>query len=147
MAETLTIQADIAELARAADWLDGVATRMAIPDQTRFAIDLCLEEALANTVRHGFPDDLTADRTVRVHIDRAGDIVTVTIEDHGMAYDPLETPEPERPATLAEAPIGGLGVHLMRRFTQAMDYQRQDGTNRLTLRISITENAPTGKNP
>jgi anti-sigma regulatory factor (Ser/Thr protein kinase) len=142
MTETLSFQADIAELTRVAEWVEGVADRLELPDQTRFALDLCLEEALANVIRYGFPDGIDADRTVRVGLDRAEDAVLVTVEDHGVAYDPLATAEPVLPTTLDEASIGGLGVHLMRQFTQQMAYQRQDETNRLILRIGTTEPAP-----
>jgi hypothetical protein len=33
------------------------------------------------------------------------------------------------------AGIGGMGIHLMRRFAQDMAYERVDGANRLTLRL------------
>ena len=37
--------------------------------------------------------------------------------------------------TLKDAKIGDLGIHLVRSFASRMDYERQYGRNRLTLRF------------
>ena len=38
-------------------------------------------------------------------------------------------------ASLEEAKVGDLGIHLMRSFASGMDYERRDGRNRLTFRF------------
>jgi hypothetical protein len=38
-------------------------------------------------------------------------------------------------ASLEEAKIGNVGVHLMRNFASGMQYERRNGRNRLTLRF------------
>jgi len=65
--------------------------------------------------------------------------VTITIEDHGAAFDPREVPPPPVPSRIDEAVIGGLGVHLMRHFAQDLAYQRLDGVNRLILRFDLAK--------
>ena len=37
--------------------------------------------------------------------------------------------------SLAEAKVGDLGIHLVRKFANGMDYERLNGRNRLTLRF------------
>ena len=59
------------------------------------------------------------------------------IEDHGPAFDPTHAPDPELPTRLEDATIGGLGIQLMRRFAQSMNYQRRDGINKLTLEFPL----------
>jgi anti-sigma regulatory factor (Ser/Thr protein kinase) len=140
MPETLVVQADIAELARVSAWTDDIGERLALPASILFALHLCFEEAISNIVRHGFRDRETADGTdhdVCLELTREVHAVTVTIEDRGAAFDPREALVPPTPTTIEEAEIGGLGIHLMRQFTQQMDYQRLDGTNRLTLRFDL----------
>ncbi len=135
MTETLSVQADIAEIQRVNDWTDRIANQAHMPQSTLFAIQLCCEEVLANIVRYGIPAAPDSNTEVRLSLDCAGDAVILTIEDHGAAFDPCAAPTPARPASLEEAAIGGLGIHLMRRFTRRIDYERRDGINRLTMLI------------
>lgn len=140
MPETLVVQAEMAELARVGAWTDAVAERMELPPSVLFAIHLCFEEAVSNIVRYGFQDSRHAtghDRNVNLALAREADAVTVTIEDHGVAFDPREVASPAPATTLEEAVVGGLGIHLMRQFAQDVAYQRLDGINRLTLRFDL----------
>jgi len=139
MSDTLVVQAEIAELARVWDWANMEGERLAVSQSTLFAIHLCLEEALSNILQYAFPDDRDGnrgDKIVRLGLRREEDAILLTVEDHGIAFDPLEFVELPAPATLAEASIGGRGIHLMKEFTRHMAYERRDGTNRLTLRFA-----------
>ena len=60
------------------------------------------------------------------------------IEDDGVAFNPLEVPEPALPESLETSPIGGLGVQLIRSSMVQCDYQRRDGRNLLILQSLIT---------
>jgi anti-sigma regulatory factor (Ser/Thr protein kinase) len=138
MPETLSVQADLNQLGQVTAWADACIDRLALPRSAAFAVHLCLEEALSNIARHGFPggdDDAVLDRRVHLTLTQAGQTVELKIEDHGIAFNPLHAAAPAMPASLDAAVIGGLGIHLLRQFTQDMSYVRQGSTNRLTLRI------------
>src|SRR5262249_34922652 len=57
------------------------------------------------------------------------------VEDNGRQFDPTRAPPPAPAASLEEAKVGEVGIHLMRSFANGMDYERRDGRNRLTLRF------------
>jgi anti-sigma regulatory factor (Ser/Thr protein kinase) len=144
MAETLVVQAEMAELERVRVWADAIGERLGLPQSTLFAIHLCFEEAVSNIVRHGFvphPGEAPPNKDVRLALAREDGAVTATIEDHGVAFDPLGVTDPAGPATLDEATVGGLGISLMRQFAQHLAYERRDGINRLTLRFAPAEGA------
>jgi anti-sigma regulatory factor (Ser/Thr protein kinase) len=141
MLETLVIHAEMAELAHVGAWVDGVAKRLNLPQGMSFAIQLCLEEAIANTVRHGFvglESGAEPNKDVHLALNYENNAITATIEDHGVAFDPLGVAAPIATTTLAEAAVGGLGVHLIRQFAQHLAYERQGNINRLTLRFDLT---------
>ena len=48
----LNLHADIGELARLSEWIED-CTREGIPPDVSHAIQLCLEEAVANVIMHG----------------------------------------------------------------------------------------------
>ena len=135
--ETLTLRADLAELARVPAWLATAGAQLALPEATIFALDLCLEEAVSNIVLYGLSDAPPEQQTVRLTMSREATALRLVIEDNGPEFDPLQAPDPQLPTRLEDAAIGGLGIHLMRRFTQSMHYQRHDGTNTLSIDFSL----------
>jgi anti-sigma regulatory factor (Ser/Thr protein kinase) len=93
---------------------------------------LVAEEAVSNTIRHGYDDDRAHEIRVRVTLD-FGEL-TLEIEDDARAFNPLEAPLPDVTLPVAEKPIGGLGILLLRSLTDAQEYRRARGKNVLTLR-------------
>jgi anti-sigma regulatory factor (Ser/Thr protein kinase) len=66
------------------------------------------------------------------------------IEDNGSAFDPTQVPPPRVPASLDEAKVGDIGIHLMRSFASGIHYERRDGTNRLTMRFAQKHSGSRG---
>jgi serine/threonine-protein kinase RsbW len=98
----------------------------------RFNVELAFEEIGTNIVRHGSP---TGDVHVAIVFD--ADEVVLTFEDDGVPFDPSGHAEPRKPSSLDDAPIGGLGVMLVRKFSTRMNYERTaEHRNRLTLAIA-----------
>mgnify|MGYP001407212206 CR=1 FL=1 len=137
--ETLVIQARLSELERVGAWTEALAGQLGLPASTSFAIQLCFEEAISNTIRHGMADGAgnAGEGDIRLSVDRRGGCVLVTIEDGGIPFDPRKAPAPAIPSGLEDATIGGQGINLMKQFAQHMDYERRDGMNRLTLRFDL----------
>ena len=135
MPTTIAVQAELSEIARIAAWSGAFAAECNLPPRTLFAIQLCLEEQVSNIIRHGVP--AAAEGAIRVGLELAGDGVVATIEDHGAAFNPLNAPAPARPQSIDDAQVGGLGIHLLRKFATAVDYERRDEINRLTLRFAL----------
>jgi serine/threonine-protein kinase RsbW len=139
MRQTLVVQAKIAELTRVWTWADALGQSFGLGQSTVYAIHLCLEEALSNIARYAFDGGQAADSNfVRLAAERLDDAIVVTIEDHGIAFDPLAVTPPAPATTLLEAPEGGRGIPLMRHFSRHLAYERRDGANRLTLRFGRT---------
>ncbi|MGU3494990.1 ATP-binding protein [Xanthobacteraceae bacterium A53D] len=132
-AASIEVARTIEDLPRVADWLAETAERDGWTDRMRFGLDLSLEEALTNTISYGFEGLAHAPR-IRVDYFRLPEgAVAVRIVDNGIAFDPLNVPEPEVPDSVDDARIGGHGVQLMRHFLADMAYERRDDENRFTL--------------
>jgi anti-sigma regulatory factor (Ser/Thr protein kinase) len=137
----LTIQADPLEVRRASTWLQQIAEQYTIPANPLTRLDLCLNEALANILFHGGNSALTAPIYLDFQLCRqaAMHYATIIISDAGVKFDMLSTEEKQRPKTLAEAEPGGLGLIMLRNFTDDLYYDYQDGRNQLKLSIQWTE--------
>jgi serine/threonine-protein kinase RsbW len=132
-ANRLELRSDLAELKRLAGWIEAQAQQELSAD-TSFAIQLCLEEAVANIIMHngGANDDRV---TIAIELERNAGMLVARIEDSGTEFDPTQFPPPSVAKSLEEAKVGDLGIHLMRSFASGMHYERRDGRNRLTLQF------------
>ena len=129
----LELRSDLAELKRLAGWIKAQAQQELSAD-TSFAIQLCLEEAVANIIMHGGAKD---DRLkIAIELERDGGTLVASIEDSGREFDPTQFPPPSVAKSLEEAKVGDYGIHLIRCFASGMHYERQEGCNRLTLQFA-----------
>ena len=133
-ANRLELRSDLAELKRLAGWIKA-QTQQELSADTSFAIQLCLEEAVANIIMHGggAKDDRLR---IAIELERDGGTLVARIEDTGWEFDPTQFPPLPVPKSLEEAKVGDCGIHLMRCFASGMHYERQEGRNRLTLRFA-----------
>ena len=58
--------------------------------------------------------------------------------DNGMSYNPHDRSMPELDVTAEDREIGGLGIYLVRKMTDFMDYKRENGRNILDIGIKIS---------
>jgi anti-sigma regulatory factor (Ser/Thr protein kinase) len=128
---TLVLRNDSGALARMTEWILGVCQAAALGTKSAFALQLCLEEAVANIIEHG--EGAARASEIVVAVVREGDRVILTVEDNGAPFDPTKMAAPLLPRTIEEATAGGLGIHLMRRFASDVEYRREGGRNQLWL--------------
>jgi serine/threonine-protein kinase RsbW len=57
-----------------------------------------------------------------------------TITDSGVAFDPTQVKEADTTLSAGERPIGGLGIFLIKKIMNEVEYQRVDGNNVLNLK-------------
>ena len=108
---------------------------LGIVPRTMNRVEVVLEELLSNLIRHG--ENVNTIKVAAGYHDGAIDLV---VEDDGVEFDPLAKPDPDPFTSLAEAPLGGLGIALVRRLTCASRYDRvgTDGAARNRVSVSIT---------
>jgi serine/threonine-protein kinase RsbW len=128
----LVLRNELPELKRLAAWINAWAQNE-LSAQTSFAIQLCLEEAVANIIMHAGASDNRLE--IAIELKRTGGELVARIEDTGSEFDPTQVPALSLAKSVGEAKVDGIGIHLMRTFASNMHYERRDGRNRLTLRF------------
>jgi serine/threonine-protein kinase RsbW len=93
---------------------------------------LVLEEVLSNLGTHGNCRDIPARIAVKIRPDR----VLGEITDAGIPFDPRDAPSPALDVRSADRPIGGLGLHLVRKLSTSLEYARRNGENFTRFEIS-----------
>ena len=98
-------------------------------------VNICLDELLTNIVSYGFEDDL--EHIIWFTMELDNQVLTLSIEDEGIPFNPLEKKAPEVPADLTDVRIGGLGIHIIRKLMDDIRYNRKQGKNKLTMKKFI----------
>ena len=98
-------------------------------------INICLDELFTNIVFYGFKDD--QEHFTRFTMNLNDNVLTVSIEDEGIPFNPLEKENTEIPDDLKDVRIGGLGIHIVRKLMDDIHYERKQRKNKVTLRKFI----------
>jgi anti-sigma regulatory factor (Ser/Thr protein kinase) len=131
----LTLKSQLGDLARVWPWVEELAAIYSVPADTKFAIQLCLEEALSNIVRHGYGDQPNQSITVEC-APVAAELVFI-IEDHAPPFDPFAAVLRPAPTSIQELEPGGQGIRLMQKFANRLEYQQLPYGNRLTMYFAL----------
>ena len=107
----------------------------ALTPEMVFDINVVLDELLSNIIKYGYSDD--AAHEIRVKLSATDTAVEIVIEDDGKAFDPFAVSEPDLSLPLAERPVGGLGVHFVRKLMDEVQYKRENNRNLLFLKKNI----------
>lgn len=116
--------------------VDGVLARERVHPGVAHDVQLIVEEIVCNQLEHGRVEG--QDHEISVGIGITGGRITLEFRDDCVAYNPLEQPDPDLDADIADRPIGGLGVHLVRQLAESVDYRREGPHNLLRV-ILATE--------
>lgn len=125
--------------------VDGIAalvesTEMMLADMGCNAADaqqmaIVAEEILTNISRHAWPEGEDKEFSACLDIERlpAGINVRFSTCDDGIAYDPLARSAPDIDASLEDREIGGLGIHMVKNFTDSQRYERRGAENHFAV--------------
>lgn len=115
------------------DWLVGIADALEISAKDRKEILVAADEIFTNISCYAYPSAVgTVEISIRYEPQAA--CLSLTFSDYGVPFNPLEKPEPDTAGPIEERPIGGLGIHLVRRFMDSVEYRRENGRNFLVLK-------------
>jgi serine/threonine-protein kinase RsbW len=121
----LRLRPDIGELGSLVDYIESFAgAHLLAPADTR-AITLVAEELFANTINHSQPPATCIEFSLACD----GSAITAVYSDDAAEFDPTAYPEVDTTLPLDQRPIGGLGIHFIRRTMQTFGYRRNRGRN------------------
>ena len=94
------------------------------------AILLAIEEACTNVIRHAY---LYGEGTLKLKISLYSDRITLSIYDKGRSFDFEKSSDPDLNHYIKTGRKGGLGVYLIRKVTDEVEYQSAGGVNELRM--------------
>ena len=137
MSEVIAVELknQLSEIERLARIVDDFGRRHQIEVQIIYTMKLALDEILTNIISYSYDDAKDHIIVIRLSLDQ--EKWTVEVEDDGRPFNPLNAPEPDTKQLLGERPIGGLGIHLVRKLIDELEYRRQNDRNILVMRLKV----------
>ena len=128
----LIVPADRSEFAVLQQWLLSIAAELDMQDRIRKQLMICCDEIFTNIASYAYPD---GNGSVAVAVEFVSETQNLRIifSDSGTAFNPLEISEPDTSSALSERKIGGLGMFMVKKMMDSVEYCRKDEKNILTL--------------
>ena len=130
---TLTVPASLDSLGEISDFVIAAARTAGFDDHAVWEVQLAVDEAATNVILHAYGDHglegpITVDTQVK------DDELIVSLHDRGAPFDPATVPTPDLTSPVEERVTGGLGLYLMRKLMDRVDFHfDSDGSNVLTM--------------
>ena len=125
----LTVPADPSAIPRITEGVTAVLRVKHWAEDDVMAVELSLQEAIANAIRHGCRDDRTKQVQCCVSVDASGEVVVV-VRDPGAGFDPAKVPNPLAAENLLKS--SGRGVFLINGLMDQVTYA--DGGREVQMR-------------
>ena len=132
---SFSLHNSLAELDRLHEKLETIGEQWSLPGKTILQINLALDELFTNVVSYGLEGE--ANQEINFIVSHQKDEICIVVSDGGKQFDPTQAPDPDLELPLDDQPIGGLGIFLMRQYTDKINYKREKGKNIVTLTKKI----------
>ena len=99
-------------------------------------IVLAFEEVFVNILKYNSDKK---DLNILIDIKSDKNIFKVKICDNGKKFNPLLKEPPDFTLTADEREIGGMGIYILKKFTDLVEYEYIDNYNVLTFGVNISD--------
>ena len=110
---------------------DSLSGKLEIVPKIANKINIVFDEIYANIVNYSKATLATISYSIE------NGKLRISFTDNGVPYNPLEATEPDTTLSAEEREIGGLGIFMVKKMTESMEYEYTDDKNILTLVISL----------
>ena len=136
--KSIVLPNDVKEVSKLTAFVEEVCEAMGFDGALTAQLTLAIEEAVVNVMKYAYPPQKRGDVTIEA---QSNDLrLKFTIIDSGMPFDPTVRAEVDTTLSAEDRPIGGLGIHLVRKIMDSINYERVDSLNVLTLRKKLNNN-------
>jgi anti-sigma regulatory factor (Ser/Thr protein kinase) len=128
---TSRFAADLQVLSAVRDFIEDSGHELGVNEESLADLCLVVDEAVTNAILHGYQGQ---PGFVDIEMQRSGDSVIIRILDRARPFDASDVESPHLDAPLAQREFGGMGVFLIRKLTDELEFlARENGGNELRL--------------
>ncbi len=123
----MKVQVSLDEVERLTEYIESTLETADAPMSVVVKMNIALDEMFSNIVK--FSGASYADVSISVDDGNA----VLRLEDDGLMYNPLDKEDADTTLSAEERDIGGLGILMVKKSMDLMEYRYEDGKNILIL--------------
>ncbi|MCR5379356.1 MAG: ATP-binding protein [Lentisphaeria bacterium] len=132
----LTVDAAIENIPAVTAFVEEQLEQVGCPMKAMMQINIAIDELFGNIAQYAYTPK-TGKATVRVEVTENPMAVVITFIDNGVPYDPLAKADPNVSLPADERQIGGLGIFMVKKSMDEINYEYKNGQNILTIKKHI----------
>ena len=132
----LRVEARLENIDCLTDFVNARLDAMGCSRRARTQIDVALDELFSNICRYAYGDEVGHATVVVSEVPELG-AARITLKDSGVPFDPLAHDDPDVSLGIHERGIGGLGILMVKKSMNDVQYEYRDGLNVLTVVKSL----------
>ena len=132
----LRVPARLEELDHVLNFVNAELESYECPMKAQMQIAIAVEEIYVNIARYAYHPEV-GEATIRCEVGGEPLQVVIQFMDGGKPYNPLEKDDPDTTLGVEEREIGGLGIFMVKKSMDKIDYEYSDGKNILTIKKTL----------
>ncbi len=131
--ERIDIDAKVENLQDVNVFLESNLEKWDCPMKTQMQICIAVEEIFVNIASYAYGDKVGR-AVITMEFIPDENAVSITFEDEGIPYNPLEKEDPDVTLSAEQRSIGGLGIYMVKKSMDDMTYKYENNKNILTIK-------------
>jgi serine/threonine-protein kinase RsbW len=123
----LEIPAECENLRHVCEFVSGIAGSMGFSDQQLHQIELIVDEACTNIIKHAYPNGNYSKKTIQARVKKCPEKIEIVIADRGAGFDPAAIKNPDLKEYQKRMIMGGLGLYLIKQFSDEVHFRIHPG--------------------
>ena len=116
----LRVTSDLNNLNTIREFVESYATKLGMTPADIYGIVLATDEAATNICIHGYQN---GSGPIEVTVEHDDQNIIIGLRDKAPVFDPTTAPPPKLTGSLEERALGGVGIHFMRSYTDAITHR------------------------
>lgn len=129
----VTVAAAIENISFVTGFVDDFLDGQECSRKAKMQINIAIDEIFSNISYYAYQNE-TGQVTMKVDMQENPKAVCITFIDCGIPYNPLEKEDPDITLSIEEREIGGLGIYMVKKNMDEMEYEYSEGKNILVLK-------------
>ena len=132
----ITLPATIENVEKVTEFVNAELAKINCPAKAKAEIDIAIDELFSNIANYAYNPEV-GKATVKVEVQENPQAVVITFMDKGIPYYPLKREDPNVKLSADERGIGGLGIFMVKKTMDSVEYEYKDNHNILKIKKNI----------
>lgn len=132
----LSLEAKIENVDRVIEFINAELDALGCSSKTKIEINVAADEIFANIANYAYKPNI-GNATIQIEVIDNSKAVVITFIDKGIPFDPLIKKDPNVALSAEERDIGGLGIYIVKKTMDKVEYEYKDNQNILKITKKI----------